>query len=315
MSRLEELVTKTNETIFTAEFPVIDGEGMAKVEKYAKRLSPWFDGVNATDNTAAHAHASNVASAIAMKMHGLEPIMQVVCRDKNRLAQQADVVGATLHGVENFVALTGDDVTAGDETETRRVFDLDGPQLIRLMTSIKNGQYLSGRKIEPAPKMFIGAVENPSAPPFEYRAQRVAKKVAAGAKFFQLQICYHKDRLEKFMETLNTLGLTKSVAIIPTIVLISGPRALNFMNASVPGIDVPEDVIKEVETASDKKEAAYLQTLDFARHALSLPGVRGLHVTDFRHDETLERLMSDLGRKARPENTTKEENAYTSTVS
>ncbi|MGA0078275.1 MAG: methylenetetrahydrofolate reductase [Candidatus Nanopelagicales bacterium] len=315
MSRLEELVTKTNETIFTAEFPVIDGEGMAKVEKYAKRLAPWFDGVNATDNTAAHAHASNVASAIAMKMHGLDPIMQVVCRDKNRLAQQADVVGATLHGVENFVALTGDDVTAGDETETRRVFDLDGPQLIRLMTSIKNGQYLSGRKIEPAPKMFIGAVENPSAPPFEYRAQRVAKKVAAGAKFFQLQICYHKNRLEKFMETLNTLGLTKSVAIIPTIVLISGPRALNFMNASVPGIDVPEDVIKEVETASDKKEAAYLQTLDFAKHALSLPGVRGLHVTDFRHDETLERLMSDLGRKARPENTTREENAYTSTVS
>ena len=315
MSRLQELVTKTNETIFTAEFPVIDGEGMAKVEKYAKRLAPWFDGVNATDNTAAHAHASNVASAIAMKMHGLDPIMQVVCRDKNRLAQQADVVGATLHGIENFVALTGDDVTAGDETEARRVFDLDGPQLIRLMTSIKNGQYLSGRKIEPAPAMFIGAVENPGAPPFEYRAQRVAKKIAAGAKFFQLQICYHKDRLEKFMEILNTLGLTKNVAIIPTIVLMSGPRALNFMNASVPGIDVPEAVIKEVEAASDKKEAAYLQTLDFAKHALSLPGVRGLHVTDFRHDETLERLMSDLGRKARPENTTKEENAHTSAVS
>lgn len=315
MSRLEKLITETNEQVFTAEFPVIDGEGMAKVEKYAKRLAPWFDGVNSTDNTAAHAHASNVASAIAMKMHGLEPIMQVVCRDKNRLAQQADVVGATLHGIENFVALTGDDVTAGDETEARRVFDLDGPQLIRLMTSIKNGQYLSGRKIEPAPHMFIGAVENPGAPPFEYRAQRVAKKVAAGAKFFQLQICYHKDRLENFMKSLNALGLTKRTAIIPTIVLISGPRALNFMNASVPGIDVPQSVINEVESAADKKEAAYLQTLDFAQHALTLPGVRGLHVTDFRHDETLERLMTDLGRKARPVNTTKEENAYSTSLS
>jgi methylenetetrahydrofolate reductase (NADPH) len=315
MSRLEHLITKTNETVFTAEFPVIDGEGMAKVEKYAKRLAPWFDGVNATDNTAAHAHASNVASSIAMKMYGLEPIMQVVCRDKNRLAQQADVVGATLHGVENFVALTGDDVTAGDETEARRVFDLDGPQLIRLMNSIKNGQYLSGRKIDPAPHMFIGAVENPGAPPFEYRVQRVAKKVAAGAKFFQLQICYHKDRLEKFMAGLETLGLAKRVAIIPTIVLISGPRALNFMHNNVPGIDVPEHVIKEVEDSEDKKEAAYLQTLDFAKHALALPGVRGLHVTDFRHDETLERLMTDLGRKARPINTTKEENAYSTTVS
>ncbi len=315
MSRLEKLITETRETVFTAEFPVIDGEGMAKVEKYAKRLAPWFDGVNATDNTAAHAHASNVASAIAMKMHGIEPIMQVVCRDKNRLAQQADVVGATLHGIENFVALTGDDVTAGDETETRRVFDLDGPQLIRLMNSIKNGQYLSGRKIDPAPHMFIGAVENPGAPPFEYRVQRVAKKIAAGAKFFQLQICYHKDRLEKFVAGLETLGLSKKVAIIPTIVLISGPRALNFMHNSVPGIDVPDAVIKEVENAEDKKEAAYLQTLDFAKHALSLPGVRGLHVTDFRHDETLERLMTELGRKARPVTTTKEENAYSTTVS
>jgi methylenetetrahydrofolate reductase (NADPH) len=315
MSRLESVITQSNEQVFTAEFPVIDGEGMAKVEKYAKRLAPWFDGVNATDNTAAHAHASNVASAIAMKMYGIEPIMQVVCRDKNRLAQQADVVGATLHGIENFVALTGDDVTAGDETETRRVFDLDGPQLIRLMASIKNGQYLSGRKIDPAPHMFIGAVENPGAPPFEYRVQRVAKKVAAGAKFFQLQICYHKDRLEKFVAGLETLGLSKRVAIIPTIVLISGSRALNFMHNNVPGIDVPAHVINEVETATDKKEAAYLQTLDFAKHALSLPGVRGLHVTDFRHDETLERLMTDLGRKARPIITTKEENAYSTTVS
>ena len=117
--------------------------------------------VNATDNTAAHAHASNVASAIAMKIHGIEPIMQVVCRDKNRLAIQADIVGASLHGIENICALTGDDVTAGDETEARRVFDLDGPQLVRLATTIGRGEYMSGRKIEPAPHLFVGAVENP----------------------------------------------------------------------------------------------------------------------------------------------------------
>ena len=117
MSLLEEKITKTQDLVFTAEFPVIDGEGFIKVEKYAKRLMPWFDAVNATDNTAAHAHASNLASAIAMKMHGIEPIMQVVCRDKNRLAIQADIVGASLHGIENICALTGDDVTAGDETE------------------------------------------------------------------------------------------------------------------------------------------------------------------------------------------------------
>jgi len=296
MSQFEELITKTKEQVFTAEFPVIDGEGFAKVEKYAKRLKPWFVAVNATDNTAAHAHASNVASAIAMKMHGLEPIMQVVCRDKNRLAIQADIVGASLHGIENICALTGDDVTAGDETEARRVFDLDGPQLVRLATTIGRGEYMSGRKIEPAPHLFVGAVENPSAPPFEYRVQRVAKKVAAGARFLQLQISYHPDRLEKFCQGVVAAGLDRHVALLPTIVLIKGVRPLKFMNEKVPGISVPQDVIDRVEKASDQAEEAYQQTLEFSKHALSLPGVRGLHVTDFRHDDTLDRLMTDLGR-------------------
>ena len=296
MSLLEEKITKTQDLVFTAEFPVIDGEGFAKVEKYAKRLKPWFDAVNATDNTAAHAHASNLASAIAMKMHGIEPIMQVVCRDKNRLAIQADIVGASLHGIENICALTGDDVTAGDETEAKRVFDLDGPQLIRVASTLARGEYLSGRKLEPAPHLFVGAVENPSAPPFEYRVQRVVKKVAAGARFLQLQISYHPDRLEKFCKGIVELGLHKLVAIIPTIVLIKGSRPLKFMNEKVPGIDVPEDVINRVEKSTDQAEEAYKQTLEFAQHALSLPGVRGLHVTDFRHDETLDRLMHDLGR-------------------
>jgi methylenetetrahydrofolate reductase (NADPH) len=302
MSQFEELITKTKEQVFTAEFPVIDGEGFAKVEKYAKRLKPWFVAVNATDNTAAHAHASNVASAIAMKMHGIEPIMQVVCRDKNRLAIQADIVGASLHGIENICALTGDDVTAGDETEARRVFDLDGPQLVRLATTIGRGEYMSGRKIEPAPHLFVGAVENPSAPPFEYRVQRVAKKVAAGAKFLQLQISYHPDRLEKFCQGVLAAGLDRHVALLPTIVLIKGARPLKFMNDKVPGISVPQDVIDRVEKASDQAEEAYQQTLEFSKHALSLPGVRGLHVTDFRHDDTLDRLMTDLGRTPRSVN-------------
>ena len=302
MSQFEELITKTKEQVFTAEFPVIDGEGFAKVEKYAKRLKPWFVAINATDNTAAHAHASNVASAIAMKMHGIEPIMQVVCRDKNRLAIQADIVGASLHGIENICALTGDDVTAGDETEARRVFDLDGPQLVRLATTIGRGEYMSGRKIEPAPHLFVGAVENPSAPPFEYRVQRVAKKVAAGARFLQLQISYHPDRLEKFCQGVVAAGLDRHVALLPTIVLIKGVRPLKFMNEKVPGISVPQDVIDRVEKASDQAEEAYQQTLEFSKHALSLPGVRGLHVTDFRHDDTLDRLMTDLGRTPRSVN-------------
>jgi len=297
MSALRDLVNDGKSRIFTAEFPSIDGGGMTAVAKHSSRLLPWFDAVNATDNPAAHAHASSLAVSIAMKMHGLEPIMQVVCRDKNRIAIQADIVGASLHGIENVCLLTGDDVTAGDEPETKRVFDLDGPQAIRVASVLANGEYLSGRKLDPAPALFIGAVENPSAPPLDYRIARVDKKVSAGARFLQLQIGYHPERLENFCAGVHENHPT--LALLPTIVLVKSARPLRFMNDKVPGIDIPETVIKRVESSSDQSEAAYQLALEQAQHALAQPGVRGLHITDFRHDETIDRLMTDLGRTKR----------------
>ena len=294
MSKLRELLTQTKEVVYTAEFPVIDGGGMEQVKKNVERLSPWFVAVNATDNTAAHAHASNVSVAIAMKQHGLEPIMQIVCRDKNRLAVQADMAGANLHGIENIALLTGDDVTAGDEPETRRVFDLDGPQAINVASILNSGTYLSGRKLNPAPNFFICSVENPFAPPHDYRIERALKKHRAGAQMIQLQIGYHPDRLEKFCA--GVAATVPGLAIIPSVVLIKSAKPLSFMNDKVPGISVPQDVIDRVAQSADQAEAAYQLALEQAQHALSLPGVRGLHITDFRHDETLERLMHDLGR-------------------
>lgn len=297
MSRLSELVSDGNSTIFTAEFPSMDGGGMAAVAKHSARLLPWFDAVNATDNPAAHAHASSLAVSIAMKSHGLEPIMQVVCRDKNRLAIQADIVGASLHGIENICLLTGDDVTAGDEPETKRVFDIDGPQAVHVASILASGKYLSGRKLDPAPKLFIGAVENPAAPPFDYRISRVSKKTEAGAKFLQLQIGYHPERLEQFCAGVHRAH--PSLALLPTIVLVKSARPMNFMNEKVPGIDIPAETIRRVESSSDQPEAAYQLALEQAKHALTQPGVRGLHITDFRHDESIDRLMSDLGRVRR----------------
>lgn len=294
---LSELVADGQSQIFTAEFPSVDGGGMAAVAKHAAHLRPWFDAVNATDNPAAHAHASSLAVSIAMKAHGLEPIMQVVCRDKNRLAIQADIVGGSLHGIENVCLLTGDDVTAGDEPETKRVFDIDGPQAIHVASTLGRGKYLSGRKLDPAPILFIGAVENPGAPPFEYRIDRVTKKVQAGAKFLQLQICYHPDRLERFCT--GVYAAHPALALLPDIVLVKSARAMHFMNDKVPGIDIPVETIKRVESSSDPSETAYELALEQARHALDQPGVRGLHITDFRHDETIDRLMTELGRVRR----------------
>lgn len=294
MSVLREKLENSSDVVFTSEFPSVDGGGMASVERNAARLAPWFDAVNATDNPAAHAHTSNTTTAIAMKMFGLEPIMQIVCRDKNRLAIQSDMMGASLHGITNLSLLTGDDVTAGDEPEARRVFDIDSAQAINIARIMTNGQYLSGRAIKPAPEFYLGAVENAAAPPFDYRIQRALKKYRAGAKFLQLQICYHPDRLEAFCK--GVAELVPDLKLIPTVVLVKGGKGLGFMNDKVPGIDVPADVLARVQKASDPSVEVNKLTLELAQHALSLPGVRGLHIIDFRHDDTLDRFMNDLGR-------------------
>jgi methylenetetrahydrofolate reductase (NADPH) len=297
MSLLRDKLENSNDVVFTAEFPSIDGGGMASVARDAARLAPWFDAINATDNPAAHAHTSNTTTAIAMKMHGLEPIMQVVCRDKNRLAIQSDLMGGALHGVENVSLLTGDDVTAGDEPEARRVFDIDSIQAINITRIMMTGKYLSGRKINPAPNFYIGAVENAAAPPFDYRIERALKKHRAGASFLQLQICYHPDRLEAFCK--GVAKIAPDLKLIPTIVLVKSAKALGFMNEKVAGIDVPQQTLARVAAASDQMKEAYDLTLELARHALTLPGVRGLHVTDFRHDDSLSSFMHDLGQTPR----------------
>ncbi len=294
MSKLQELIENTNELVFTAEFPSIDGGGMEKVAKAADRLRPWFDAVNSTDNAAAHAHASNLSVAIAIKMHGLEPVMQIAQRDKNRLAVQADIMGAALHGIENIALMTGDDVTAGDEPETRRVFDLDGPNAIKVADVLKNGSYLSGRKINPAPNLFISGVENPGTHPFEYRVERAIKKQRAGARWLQLQLCFHKDRLENFCKGVAAHGT--NLPLFPNVILFKSAKSMQFMTDNVRGVNIPQEMIDRVANSSDQAEAAYQLTLELAQHALAQPSVRGLHVTDFRHDDSLDRLMSDLGR-------------------
>jgi methylenetetrahydrofolate reductase (NADPH) len=262
MSHLRDLLEGSDSKVFTSEFPTIDGAGMAKVLSNVERLAPWFDAVNATDNPAAHAHASNMSVAIAIKSHGLEPIMQIACRDKNRLAIQADMIGAALHGIQNLSLMTGDDVTAGDEPESRRVFDLDSAQAISVAHSLNSGVYLSGRAIKPPTDFYIGAVENASAPPLEYRVQRALKKYRAGARYLQLQICYHADRLETFCE--GVAKVAPALHLLPTIVLLKGARQLNFMNDKVPGIDVPRAIIERVQNSSDQPEAAYQLALDQA---------------------------------------------------
>ena len=300
MSRLEDSI-RAGRFVVTAELLTVDAGGLDAVRERFEPYEEYVDAINATDNTAAHAHASPVAVAIALKQLGVEPVMQLVCRDRNRLALEADIVGAALHGIENLCCLTGDDVTAGDEPEARRVFDLDSSQLLATARSLARGRYLSGRKLDPAPHLFLGAVENPGAPPYDYRVERALKKVRAGARFFQLQVCFVREQLERFMDGAVASGLAAQAALIPSLCLVRSPSALRFVDERVPGISVPAALIERCETAADPEEACFQLGLETARHTLSLPGVAGLHLISFRREAGIARLCRELGIPTRVE--------------
>ena len=300
MSRLEDALA-AGRFVVTAELLTVNGGGLDAVHRHFEPYEQYVDAVNATDNTAAHAHASPLAVAIALKQLGMEPIMQLVCRDRNRLALQAEIAGAALHGIENICCLTGDDVTAGDEPEARRVFDLDSIQLIAVAETMRKGRYLSGRKLEPAPRLYVGAVENPAAPPVHYRVDRAWKKARAGARFLQLQVGFDLAPLASFLERAVETGLAERVAILPSICLVRSPKALRFMDEHVPGISVPAEVIARCEGAADPEVECFDVACELADAARAVPGVRGLHLISFRKEAGIARLCARLGIPTRKE--------------
>ncbi|HEY2594848.1 MAG TPA: methylenetetrahydrofolate reductase [Chloroflexota bacterium] len=310
MSNLERKLT-AGEFVVTAELPVIDGGGHAELQRQLEPMRPFVDAFNATDNPAAHAHVSPLAVSIGLQEVGAEPIMQLVCRDKNRLALEADLMGAAMYGIENVACLTGDDVTAGDEPEARRVFDLDSIQLIALARALDRGHYLSGREIHPKPHFFVGAVENPSAPPIEFRVRRAAKKALAGASFLQLQLCYRTELLARFMRDAHDIGLTRRLSLIPSIAILRSVAGIRFVANHVPGIDVPPEMVRRVEQAPDAEHECFEIAYELSLHALAQPGVAGLHFISFRKDAGIAKLCGRLGIPPRIE---RESNGYSASV-
>src|SRR5215218_3615382 len=263
MSLLEQKLS-AGRFVVTAEMPTIDGGGFPEIQRQLAPMKAWVDAINATDNAAAHAHASPLAVAIALKACGVEPVMQLACRDRNRL-------------------------------------DLDSPQLIAVARMLADGRYLSGRVLDPAPRLFVGAVENPGAPPFGHRVSRAAKKADAGARFLQLQICFMPERLEQFMAGAAATGLAERCAMIPSILIVRSALALKFVHEKVAGIEVPPEVIARAEAASDQQHECFEIACELADHARSLPGVAGLHFISFRKDAGIAKLCQRLGIKPRAE--------------
>jgi methylenetetrahydrofolate reductase (NADPH) len=290
--------------VVTAEMPVIDGAGQADVLRHLEPMKPFVDAFNATDNASAHAHASPLAVSIGLLRAGEEPVMQLACRDKNRLALQAELMGAAMHGIENISCMTGDDVTAGNEPEARRVFDLDGVQLLTVARVLESGRYLSGRSLGPAPHFFLGAVENPGTPPYDVRVRRAAKKALAGARFLQLQICYRPELLERFMHAAHDTGVSERCALIPSICILRTVGGMRFVATRVPGVDVPPQIVRRVEQARDTEQECEEIAYEQAMHALAQPGVAGLHFISFRKDAGIAKLCTRLGIPPRAERET-----------
>jgi methylenetetrahydrofolate reductase (NADPH) len=247
------------------------------IRKKSKHFKGYVDAVNITDNQAAVARLSSIASAKILLEEGVEPIMQMTCRDRNRLAIQSDLLGAAALGIQNVLCLTGDYPTFGDHPDAKAVFDLDSIQLITTVRKMNNGFLLSGAELKTAPHFLIGAAANPFAKPFEMRLIRIFKKVEAGAHFIQTQPVFDLNTFSKWMERVVEMGLHNKCAILPGVLPVKSVEVLLHMNDRVPGIRINEEYIHRMQNAKDPKEEGVKIAVDIINSLKKITGIRGIH--------------------------------------
>lgn len=251
-----ERVLKSGEFAFTGELGPPRGTNVEAVRKKAAHLKGMVDAVNITDNQTGMVRMSSWATALIVMEEGLEPNYQMVCRDRNRLAMQADILGAYAHGIRNMLCLSGDHQQFGDHPFAKGVFDIDSIQLIAMVKKMRDeGKFLSGADIDGPPRMFIGAAANPFAEPFEWRVHRLAKKIEAGADFIQTQCIYNMKRMREWVKQAVDMGLTEKVYILAGITPMKSVGMAKYMQNKVPGMDVPDEIIKRLQGVDKKKQA------------------------------------------------------------
>jgi methylenetetrahydrofolate reductase (NADPH) len=294
---------RSGEFVVTAELQATDSADPASVRELAEVLRGKVDAVNCTDNSAAHTHLAPLAAAHLLADAGVEPIMQLACRDRNRLGLQADLLGAAALGVRNVVCMTGDDVSAGDHPEAKPIYDIDAIHLLRIARIMRDeGRYLSGRPLAHPPGFLIGAVENPFAPPVDFRPMRLGKKIEAGAEFVQTQICFNVERFRVFMARAGELGLLDHVWVLAGVFVPRSARAVRYLRDQVPGIDVPEGVLARMEAAPPERQwdEGVAIALEIVEQVRRVPGVRGVHLMSIRNEEAIVRVVEDAGLLPRP---------------
>ncbi|OQY11392.1 MAG: 5,10-methylenetetrahydrofolate reductase [Desulfobacteraceae bacterium 4572_19] len=279
-SNLEKVLT-AGHFAFTGEVGPPRGANVEALREKARYLKDMVDMVNITDNQTAMVRMSSWAAAIIAKEEGLEPNYQMVCRDRNRLAMQADLLGAYALGLRNLLCLSGDHQQFGDHPQAKGVFDIDSIQLIGMVKKMRDeGKFLGGADIDVPPKFFIGAAANPFAEPFEWRVHRLAKKVAAGADFIQTQCIYNMEKMRKWVQQANDMGLSEKVYILAGVTPMKSVGMAKYMKSKVPGMDVPDDLIKRLQGVERKKvtEEGIKIACEQIEEFKEMKGVAGVHL-------------------------------------
>jgi len=301
-SRLEKVLAAGHFAV-TAECGPPKGADKAALETKGKSLLGYVDAVNVTDNQTAIVRMSSVAACAILKGLGHEPILQMVTRDRNRIALQSDLFGAYALGVRNVLCLTGDHHCFGNQKEAVGVFDLDSIQLVKTVKDMRdNATIIGGESIQVPPKLFIGAAANPFADPPAWRAVRMAKKIAAGADFIQTQCIFNVNKFEEFMNQARSMGLTEKVSILAGITPMKSVGMGRYMATKVAGMDVPEELLGRMAGVPKDKQAAEgikiaVETIQRVRE---IKGVAGVHIMAIEWEEKVPEILSSAGLAKRP---------------
>jgi methylenetetrahydrofolate reductase (NADPH) len=301
-SRLKKILAGGGFAV-TAECGPPKGADPEVIRKKGNLLKGSVDSINVTDNQTGVVRLSSLAACAILAREGLDPVLQMVTRDRNRIALQSDVLGASALGVRNILCLSGDHQSLGNQQEAKGVFDIDSMQLLQVVRRMRDeGIILGGDQLSSAPDLFVGAVENPFGDPQSYRVKRLAKKVKAGAEFIQTQCVYNVTRFRDFMTEVRDKGLDKEVFILGGVTPLKSARMAEYMRDNVAGMDVPEEIISRMKAVPAKEQRAEgikiaVETIEALR---GMQGVRGVHIMAIEWEEAVPDLVEKAGLLPRP---------------
>ena len=285
----------------TGELGPPKGTSADFVRRKAELLKSHVDAVNITDNQTAVVRMSSVAACSIVKEAGLDPVMQMTCRDRNRIAIQSDILGAVALGVGNLLCLTGDHQKFGNHPESKNVHDVDSLQLIQIAKRMRDdAQFLSGDKVSGGVGLFIGAAANPFGDPFEFRPLRLEKKVRAGADFVQTQGIFDIARFKEYMERVRDRGLHEQTYILAGIIPMKSAGMARYMRDYVAGLTVPNELVERMEDAEDAKEEGVKIALETIEQLREIEGVHGIHVMAVAWEDIVPVIIERAGLSPRP---------------